>query len=304
MNFLFLITVSVAWAAPQSGTAGLPVKVAFFGDQGSGENARAVLRLVKAEGADMVLDQGDFDYEDNPDLWERMVDQELGPGFPYFAALGNHDVAARLGYMEKLSRKIAATPGAVCEGIPGDQASCSYRGLYFVVGAVGMGKGRRDAQYFRKQLAGDHSLWRVCSWHIPRTEMQVGQQEDDIGWDVYEECRKAGALIATAHEHSYSRTHLMADFPHQRIAGTHSPYRIESGRTLAFVSGLGGHSIRSQKRSGAWWASIYTKTQGANYGALFCTFGTPTLERASCYFKDISGNVPDRFDLESGLAPE
>ena len=39
-----------------------PLTVAFIGDQGSGDGARAVLELIKAEGADLVLHQGDFDY--------------------------------------------------------------------------------------------------------------------------------------------------------------------------------------------------------------------------------------------------
>ena len=40
--------------------------MAFFGDQGRGANARAVLELVKREGASMVLHLGDFDYDDDP----------------------------------------------------------------------------------------------------------------------------------------------------------------------------------------------------------------------------------------------
>ena len=47
-----------------------------------------------------------------------------------------------------------------------------------------------------------------------------------------------------------------------------------------------------------WWAAKYTEDQGANHGALFCTFnvdGDPN--RAHCHFRDIGGNVPDRFDI-------
>ena len=42
-------------------------RVAFIGDQGLDSNAIAVLNLIKDEGAQMVLHQGDLDYEDNPD---------------------------------------------------------------------------------------------------------------------------------------------------------------------------------------------------------------------------------------------
>jgi hypothetical protein len=96
----------------------------------------------------------------------------------------------------------------------------------------------------------------------------------------------------------------MADFDSQGIASTSDTFIIDQGQTFAFVSGLGGHSIRDQELGGPWWASIYTKDQGANFGALFCAFfagGEP--ERARCHFKDIEGNVPDRFELISAVQP-
>ena len=46
------------------------VKVAFIGDQGLGPDATAVLRLIRGEGAEVILHQGDFDYADNPDAWD------------------------------------------------------------------------------------------------------------------------------------------------------------------------------------------------------------------------------------------
>ncbi len=68
-----------------------PVTVAFIGDQGSGKNARAVLEMIKAQGADMVLHQGDLDYKDNPDAWDGLITEVLGDSFPYFVSVGNHD---------------------------------------------------------------------------------------------------------------------------------------------------------------------------------------------------------------------
>ncbi len=47
-------------AAPTETTPNL--KVAFLGDLGLSGNAQAVLQLVQAEGADLVLHQGDFGY--------------------------------------------------------------------------------------------------------------------------------------------------------------------------------------------------------------------------------------------------
>ena len=69
------------------------------------------------------------------------------------------------------------------------------------------------------------------------------------------------------------------------------------------MSGLGGSSIRPQLLDGPWWASVYTSTQGANYGALFGVFnyrGDPGL--AYFYFKDIGGYVADEFFVRNGAA--
>ncbi len=91
----------------------------------------------------------------------------------------------------------------------------------------------------------------------------------------------------------------MGRFETQSVASTSNTLVIEKGKSFAFVSGLGGKSIRkNQKRGGDWWASIYTSNQDADFGALFCTFnvnGDPT--RADCNFHDIRGRVPDRFKL-------
>ncbi|MDZ7361814.1 MAG: metallophosphoesterase [candidate division KSB1 bacterium] len=66
-------------------------KIAFIGDQGSGSNATAVLNLIKNEGANAVMHQGDFDYNDNPQAWDDLITSVLGANFPYFASIGNHD---------------------------------------------------------------------------------------------------------------------------------------------------------------------------------------------------------------------
>jgi len=128
----------------------------------------------------------------------------------------------------------------------------------------------------------------------------VGKKGDEAGWDVYEEARKGGAIIATAHDHSYARTYLMNSFPNQTIASYSNCMIITEGQTFAFVSGLAGEKIYDQKVHGPWWAKIYTKTQGATYGALFGVFnvdGAPN--KAMFYFKNVKGEFIDRFDVIS-----
>ena len=139
--------------------------------------------------------------------------------------------------------------------------------------------------------------------------MQVGGKSDEAEWGVYEESRKGGAIIATGHEHSYSRTHLHSSCENQTIASTSDTLILttdlldteeDEGKTFVFVSGLGGRNIRDQERSGDWWASIYTLDQEANYGALFVTFNLDGVSNlAKFYFKDIDGVIPDSFVIIS-----
>lgn len=287
-----------------------PVTVAFIGDQGSGAGARAVLWMIRAQQADMVLHQGDFDYDDDPAAWDRMISGILGPDFPYFASVGNHDRrgwGGPGGYQAKLKARLARIAGARCEGDLGVMSACTYRGLFFILSGIGtLPDDRPDAPrqvaFIRDRLAHARSRWRICNWHKNQAAMQAGRKDDAVGWLAYDACRRGGAIIATGHEHSYSRTYLMAGFRDRRIASTSATMVVTRGRSFAFVSGLGGKSIRPQRRHDAWWASVYTRDQDADYGALFCTFnagGDPT--RARCRFQDIRGRVPDRFEIVSGI---
>ncbi|MCB1897387.1 MAG: metallophosphoesterase [Zoogloeaceae bacterium] len=281
------------------------LKVAFIGDQGVGGDSEAVLRLIKAEGADLVISGGDLGYRGSPETFERMVSAILGPDFPFFASLGNHDADDWRRYQQLLSARARRSGRARCEGVIGVKSACVFEGLLFINSAVGVLYGERGpdhADFIRSALARSPSRWRVCSWHFNQAVMQLGEKDDEAGWEVYEACREGGAIIATAHEHSYARTHVITRFadPPAFVAAD-GELQIGPGRTIAFVTGLGGHSVRPQLRGGDWWAATYTADQGARAGALFCTFhahGRP--DRAECRFKAIDGTVADRFDL---LAP-
>ena len=98
-------------------------RVAFIADQDINTNSIAVLDLIKDEGAQLVLHQGDFDYEDDPDKWDRMISNVLGNDFPYLASLGDHDVKAWSGYQEKLYDRLKKNPDVVCNGDLGVKSS-------------------------------------------------------------------------------------------------------------------------------------------------------------------------------------
>jgi len=279
------------------------LKVAFIGDQGVTDDAVSVLELILFEGADMVLHQGDFDYFDDPDLWDTQINEILGSDFPYFASVGNHDVPAWNGYQEKLQNRLDKIPDAQCVGNLGVKSSCMYNGLFFILSGVGVFE-TEHAEYIQKQLDENDSIWSICSWHKNMKLMQVGGKHDETGWDVYEECRKGGAIIATGHEHSYSRTLTLSDIDSQIIySDDPDTIQVGNGYTFVFVNGLGGKSIRDAEdnlEKNPWWAKYSTSDNGANYGALFCTFNVEmNSNKAICYFKNISGNIIDEFTIMS-----
>ncbi len=296
-------------------------KVAFIGDSGIGGDAEAVLQLIEDEGAGMVIHAGDFGYGDEGDpdtavAWDAQISRVLGEDFPYFAAIGNHDDDNWSTYQRILEERLGSVAGATCSGDYGVMAACSYQGLFFILSGVGTLPDEPDngehEDYIREQLAADDSLWSICSWHKNQEAMQVGGKNDAVGWGPYEACREGRAIIATGHEHSYSRTKTLSNVENQTgdpAWDDPTQLRVGGGSTFVFVSGLGGKSIRDQERCqpseppygcGGAWASIYTGDQSATHGALFIEFyvdGDPAKARG--YFKDIDGNTVDTFTVTS-----
>jgi predicted MPP superfamily phosphohydrolase len=304
------LTLSIQETTPPS------VKIAFIGDQYLGANPDAVMSLIKAEGAQAVVISGDLDYTDNPAAWEAQINNVLGPNFPVFVAIGNHDVVAwggPTGYQQYIKNRFNRI-GITWSGDLGVQSSFHYKGLFFVMTAPGIEGGYDNGSsdtYIRDQLAADTSAWSICSWHKNQTLMQVGGKPDETGWGVYEEARKGGAIIATAHEHSYSRTHLMNSMINHTVANGSNAFSLTKGNTFAFVSGLGGNGVRPQLIGGNWWASIYTSTclpadpvcqPNGNFGALFATFNIDGQHnKAAFYFKDVAGRTIDSFSVVSNV---
>lgn len=278
-------------------------KVAFLGDQGLGEDAEKVLQLVREENAQMLMHSGDLDYSNDPAAWEHMVDTHLGKDIPIFAAIGNHDQKEWPEYSRRMTERLKHFPDAHCEGELGVKMTCTYKGLFFVLSGVGtVGRDKDHEAYLRSVLPQTKAVWKICNWHKNMRKMQAGLKNNATGWGVYEACREQGAMVSTGHEHSYSRTHLLSSFTNQVIAEKESPLVLENGKSLAIVSGLGGKRVRAQWVKGEWFASVYTSTQGATHGALFCTYhvdGNP--RKARCQFKNIDRQVIDEFTMESLL---
>lgn len=303
--------------------------VAFIGDQANNGSSSGVLSLIAAEGADAIVHNGDFDYQDDPAAWEDRIDSVLGADFPYFAVVGNHDAFAwggPDGYGARIAARHARVPEMECTGEPGVKASCHFRGLHLIQSCVGTDELRAgcaaDASehvgFIRDTLRDDAAIFSVCNWHKNQHDMQVGAKRDEVGWSAYQVCMDAGAIIATGHEHSYSRTRTLTDVGNAAAGhgATGSPDIVElgTGSTFAFVSGIAGAGVRNfsaaEHDDDTWWASYYTRDRwlkngtdmggSGNYGALFIQFyvdGNP--RRARAYFKDLDGRMVDELYIEA-----
>ena len=300
-------------------------KVAFIGDSGAGNNFRDVLNLIKAEGAQAVLHQGDFAYSSPISTWTSVIDSVLGANFPYFASDGNHDNWSQ--YTPFFKAHISAA-GLDPNALNSDSYSLVYKGLKLV-----FSKENGNATFIQQQLANDNHIWKVCSWHKNMTTMQLGTKGNEQGWGDYEECRKAGAIIATAHEHTYERTKTLTNIQSltvdtaqhpisNGVPGNPNSVLVAPGKTFVFVSGLGGNGPRNQDRclpftypygggSGCnyIWASVYTTDQASTlnaspFGALFISFnvdGNPNKARG--YFKTVTGQTIDQFEINKSSTP-
>src|SRR5437667_8494334 len=155
-----------AQGAPGPIPADPNLKVAFIGDSGNGSDFRRVLQLIKAEGAHMVLHQGDFDYADNARRFFATIDSILGDDFPYFASVGNHDAGSwrqdcsrRDGcYAKFLKTRMARIGVTPADPELDDQMySVTYRGLKLVfVGERGARAGDNlSARDIQDDLATD-----------------------------------------------------------------------------------------------------------------------------------------------------
>lgn len=292
-------------------------KIAFLADSDIGTNADAVLNLILSEKTKVVIHPGDLNYSEDPQGFEDNINGFLGENFPYFYSVGNHDDSVwngANGYQYFLEARFQRL-GIPWKGQLGVLSSFAYQGISFVSSAPDeFGITTTVAgNYIRDEFVNVNSIWNIAFWHKNQRLMQIGGKNDEAGWNVYEESRKAGAIIATGHEHSYSRTHEMSNFQTPTISSTNNTVNlikdnpetatIDEGRSFCFVSGIGGKSLRDAEdglEHNPWWANVYHTGNGAQYGALFGEFnynGDATL--AKFYFKDIDGIVRDEFFVRS-----
>ncbi len=298
-----LILFILVFRLPSGTIAATPtsanLKVAFIGDSGEGSEFQKVLNLIKSEKAEIVFHQGDFSYSDGPTTWANKINTTI-PDLIYLGSDGNHDDWDD--YAPFFQQQIAKRQSELT--VAGTVASANYAVTYKGLKVANIQE-EGYTPFAKEQLQNADNIWKICGWHKNQTAMQIGSKEDERGWQLYEDCREAGALIITAHEHNYSRTKTLTNMTNQTIDSSCSSATqmcVSPGKTFAVVSGLGGQSIRNQDRCldgcKGEWAKIYTSDQDAKSGALFIIFnyqGNP--QKAHGYFKNVDGQIVDEFDI-------
>ena len=271
---------------------GSSLKVAFIADTDIYNATPAVFELIKNEGVDMVLHQGDGwnadDWDVNmPDAFEAEVNGMFGPDFPFYMTIGNHDVFHWGTYEPMQAARVNRTE-TNCVGEIGVKAVCTHGDLTFLM--IDGLNGEGTESFITEQLAASESKWKVCLWHA------LGNSTLDLSVRAvpFDACRKGGAFIVRGDWHAYVRTHGISDFSNMTVA---SEIILDGSSSFLVISGVGGASLASS----LWcmsdcteWASSYTEGPDGAYGALFITFYE---NEAVGYFKTTDGEVIDNFTI-------
>jgi hypothetical protein len=275
-------------------------KVAFIGDTDQGADFTSVLNLIKAEGAQAVVVQGDLTYSFHTAAsWITAADAVLqagGTDIKYFASKGNHDWDWSLpsGLGEKFDDQLGKWALTPDDAKPSDvNYSLTYKGLKLVfVGDSGSQTTR--ANYVKTQLESDKHYWKICSWHKNMRDTNVGPKDDEMSWAIYENCRSAGAIVAQGHSHTYSRSKTVtADQALTLDTACSDPFAlcVGPGKHFFFDSSVGGQDLRTlEETNKPHWAA----SDSTNFGALFLEFnvdGDP--KKAKGYFKNIGNTIID-----------
>lgn len=294
---LFLVVIASNYY-----TATENIRIAFIADQGINENSRKVLELIKSENADLIVNGGDLDYLDNPDIWNEFTSETLGDDFPIISAMGSHDITKWPEYKRVMYDRMLKNPDLGCRGELGEHSICQYHGLSFLLSSIGADSNTIDfhLNYLNKTLQNNDSPWEFCVWHKNSERLQVGYIKTEVPIQAYEICREQGALIINAHLHSYARTNTLTNMDKRTVLPGYDKNEIilNYGSSAVIISGLGGASQRDQQRCFSdcpEWAAIYTSNQFATAGALFCDF--KNNKTSDCYFKNIDGKIIDEFTL-------
>jgi hypothetical protein len=265
------------------------LKIAFIGDTAAGDNFKSVLALIEREKATAILIQGDLTYSGTTSAqWFSAIDETTK--LPYFVAQGNHDVG-----WDKLGGGLQERYAKL--GIPmehNDPTLSNYAFVYKGLKVVMVGPGETDAptraDYVKERLKGDPHIWKICSWHKNQRASNVADKDDEMGWQIYENCRAQGAIVAQGHSHTYSRSKTLINDTAQIVdENCNDPFSlcVGPGRHFFFDSSLGGVDTRGLNTTWSAKPHFASAYSGA-FGALFIEFNVDgDARKARGYFKTV-----------------
>jgi len=184
----------------------------------------------------------------------------------------------------------------------------------------------------KKHLGDAKEDWKICAWHFYDKYYHTGKYQEygnivsgDMGGEsFYDYCKEQGAIIFSAHDHVYARTHVMSKFSEPVIDKYDSKtdaevVQIRKGATFNILNGVGGYEIyieQGEQKNYSHWQKKYAL--GANnenakrFGGLYCKFNVGGNKRkAYCELQRINSRnkVFDKFfiyrnDDPANIAPK
>lgn len=259
-------------------------KFAAFGDYGDGPGSAKVATLVKGQTPDFIVTVGDNCYGGVPIATQ--VGKHYGSfvsGAKFWPSLGNHD------YSDSCSGDGARGYRAYFT-LPNNERYYRIRKGSVELFAVnsngrepnGNTAGSKQALWLKAQLKASTAPWKIVYFH--HSPYSSGSSHGSIVKLRWPFETWGAHVVMSGHDHHYER--LLRD---DNGDGKKLPY---------FISGLGGHSIRSAPRPNP--GGSVVKYSG-DYGALFVTATDASLDFT---FRNVSGQVIDTYAMTKGAAAQ
>jgi hypothetical protein len=191
------------------------LKVALLGDTGARKGFGAVLDLIKAEGAKVVMINGDFGYDASAAQWKAKLKSSIDTKqFAIIGSLGNHDTGEKPEYIAAYAEFRDDHPAlkARCSGksqiaqgsdiILLDEI-CTFGNVSIIVSGIGQvfTKPYFEERLERKLVALPSANWRLAGYHFTLKSMNPGLKPDENSHKFFDLLRRAGAIGAQAHTH-------------------------------------------------------------------------------------------------------
>lgn len=268
-------------------------KLAFFGDSGVNSNSNKVLQMLKNENVDSIIHLGDLDYEYNPKLMEQSINKVFSESFPYIYVIGNHDTEVWDQYQINNINRLKKSLNLYCSGNIGVQSYCIINGIQIVLSGIDVLCDNHN-EYLKNSLNNSKTQWKICGWHKVHSAFQLSNKSNEVSYSTYQTCIDYGALIMTAHSHTYARTYPITNAENKIV---NQNYKIYNKQSMIFNVGTGGYSLSSEKNNNLskyWWDSAYTRDHFLKHGSIICNFNVNSV---NCYYKTIENKILDSVQL-------